>query len=637
MVKIRVFDTEGVGLNYKTEKLHNFCYTEDGENFSYTTSYDEMKQWLAEPNVLWVGHFAIGHDMPALNTILGTDLTYQKFWDSMYMSWALFPDRPKHGLEYLGVEHGVAKVKVEEHQWEEGNPELMRKRVIEDVKINWLEFVKQKKRLLEIYGADDLNEEIFRYVRYIGFKGDCLRQQELNPLKIDREKAQKHYDELLTIVEEKKEALSKAMPKVPIMNYHNKPKKPYKADGSLSALGERWYDTLKRLGLPDDTVGPVGEVVGYEDGNPQSDPQLKEYLFSLGWQPCTYKFLRDKVSGDEKKIPQVRYFSQNDPRKGELTESIKALVEKEPALEHLDGLTVAKHRLSIFKAFLDYSDEDGYCAATAGGFTNTLRLQHRNPFVNLPKADGEVPWGVEIRGCIIAPEGYEMCGSDVVSLEATTKRHYMYPYDPEYAEAMGVEGFDEHLDLAKYDGKLTQEEIDEKGKSDPTIKHIRKQYKATNYSAVYGIGSPKLARELFTTKVKAQGLLDAYWKRNWSVKKVAEDQYVKMLKDGTMWIKNPVSGFYYSLRYEKDRFSTLNQGTGVFIFDSWLMRCRRMGVVVPFQYHDELMTLRKIDTQTREDVEGKLHKAMSEVNESLKLNVNVRVDVQWGNDYASVH
>lgn len=169
------------------------------------------------------------------------------------------------------------------------------------------------------------------------------------------------------------------------------------------------------------------------------------------------------------------------------------------------------------------------------------------------------------------------------------------------------------------------------------VKHARKQYKATNYSAVYGIGSPKLARELFTTKGKAQGLLDAYWKRNWSVKKVAEDQYVKTLKDGTMWLKNPISGFYYSLRYEKDRFSTLNQGTGVFIFDSWLMRCRRMGVVVPFQYHDELMTLRKIDTQTREDVEGKLHKAMSEVNESLKLNVNVRVDVQWGNDYASVH
>ena len=460
MVKIRVFDTEGVGLNYKTEKLHNFCYTEDGENFAYTTSYDEMKQWLAEPNVLWVGHFAIGHDMPALNTILGTDLTYQKFWDSMYMSWALFPDRPKHGLEYLGVEHGVAKVKVEKHQWEEGDPELMRERVEQDVLINWKEFKKQEKRLLEIYGADSLNEEIFRYVRYLGFKGDCLREQEKFPLKIDREKALKHYKELEAIVEEKKEALSKAMPQIPIMNYYNKPKKPHKADGSLSALGVKWFDTLKRLGLPEDSVGPVGEVVGYEDGNPQSDPQMKDWLFSLGWSPCTYKFVRDKKTGEEKQIPQVRYFSQNDPRKGELVDSVRRLAKKEPAVELLDGLTVAKHRMSIFKAFLDNSDEDGNVVSSAGGFTNTLRLKHRLPIVNLPKAVSNIPWGEEIRGCIIPQEGMKFVGSDVSSLEDMTKRHLIYELDSGFVESMNQPGYDPHCSIAIEAGKMTEDEYE---------------------------------------------------------------------------------------------------------------------------------------------------------------------------------
>ena len=178
---------------------------------------------------------------------------------------------------------------------------------------------------------------------------------------------------------------------------------------------------------------------------------------------------------------------------------------------------------------------------------------------------------------------------------------------------------------------------DEQKKIYEKVKHARKQYKATNYSAVYGIGGPKLARELFTTKGKAQGLLDAYWKRNWSVKKVAEDQYVKTLKDGTMWLKNPVSGFYYSLRYDKDRFSTLNQGTGVFIFDSWLMRVRRKGLIIPFQYHDELMTFRKIAQETREEIEEKLDSAMEEVNKSLSLNVQVKVDCQWGLNYSECH
>ena len=315
----------------------------------------------------------------------------------------------------------------------------------------------QQKSILETT-VSKISSDALRLIRYLSWKMDCLREQEVNPLKIDREKAQKYFDELSSIVETKREELKQAMPKVPIIQYYNKPKVCYKKDGSLSSLGEKWFQTLHRLGQPRESVGPVSEVVSYEDGNPNSDLQIKDFLFSLGWQPCTYKFVRNKETGEEKQIPQVRYFSQNDPRKGELTDSVKVLIEKEPSLQALDGLTVAKHRQAIFKAFLDMSDEEGYCAATAGGLTNTLRLQHRNPFVNMPKADGEVAWGKEIRGCIIAPEGYEMCGSDVVSLEATTKRHFMFPHDPEYADAMGQEGFDEHLNLAVYDSSITEDE-----------------------------------------------------------------------------------------------------------------------------------------------------------------------------------
>jgi hypothetical protein len=36
----------------------------------------------------------------------------------------------------------------------------------------------------------------------------------------------------------------------------------------------------------------------------------------------------------------------------------------------------------------------------------------------------------------------------------------------------------------------------------------------------------------------------------------------------TMWLYNPVSKFWYSAIY-KDIFSTLNQGTGVYCFDTW--------------------------------------------------------------------
>jgi len=59
---------------------------------------------------------------------------------------------------------------------------------------------------------------------------------------------------------------------------------------------------------------------------------------------------------------------------------------------------------------------------------------------------------------LIAPEGYKVVGSDMASLESTTKRHYMQPYDPDYVEEMSQEGFDEHVNLAAFAGVITKDE-----------------------------------------------------------------------------------------------------------------------------------------------------------------------------------
>lgn len=53
--------------------------------------------------------------------------------------------------------------------------------------------------------------------------------------------------------------------------------------------------------------------------------------------------------------------------------------------------------------------------------------------------------------------------------------------------------------------------------------------------------------------------------------------------------------------------------------------------------HDELMTFRKIAQETREEIEDKLNSAMEEVNKSLSLNVQVKVDCQWGRNYSECH
>ena len=100
-----------------------------------------------------------------------------------------------------------------------------------------------------------------------------------------------------------------------------------------------------------------------------------------------------------------------------------------------------------------------------------------------------------------------------------------------------------------------------------------------------------------------------------------------------MWLKNPVSGLYYSLRYDKDKWSTTAQSSGVYCFDQWVFFARKLGVQITFQAHDEVVVVTK-------DVEGdslKLKKAIEMTNDKLQLNVPLGIDLQVGKTYGDVH
>jgi hypothetical protein len=472
------------------------------------------------------------------------------------------------------------------------------------------------------------NPNLSRFLKYLDFKIKCIKHQQDNPIRLDMDLAVKCRDELLKMQEEKVEQLKEVMPKVPVIKKKTRPKITHKKDGTLSAHGDKWFRLLREHKKPMSFDGVVEVVDDYKEPNPNSTDQVKAWLYGLGWKPCTYKFLRDKTTGDERQIEQIR-------KDGELTPSVLRLKDKTPEVEILEGLTIIQHRLGIFQGFIDCAiKKDGkyYLRAEIGGLTNTLRFKHKKPLVNLPGVDK--PWGKEVRGCLIAEDDGEVfIGADMTSLEDTTKRHYMKPLDPDYVEEMSQPGYDPHLALALFQGEITQEQYDNYDKDkDHEVTTIRKAYKAVNYSAVYGVGAPKLARELGISKARAQELLDAYWKKNWSVRKVAAQQYTKEV-GGYTWLKNPVSGFYHELRYDKDRFSTLNQSTGVYIFDSWLARAAQQGYWGSQQYHDETGSSVGDLSKTVEA----LKYGISKLNEDLNLNVNFGIDIKHGRDYAEVH
>lgn len=164
---------------------------------------------------------------------------------------------------------------------------------------------------------------------------------------------------------------------------------------------------------------------------------------------------------------------------------------------------------------------------------------------------------------------------------------------------------------------------------------VRDQAKTTNYSALYGVGAKKLARELGISVSDAAKLLEAFWEVNWAVRATAKEQYLKTLKDGSVWLKNPVSGFYYNLRYEKDIWSTLNQGTGVYGFDTWIAYSQSLGVDIVLQMHDEVVV--ECDEDKVEEAKEILMKAITKTNEKLKLNVPLDIDIQVGHNYAEIH
>ena len=613
-----VFDIETDGLLDQLTKIHVLAYSYDGKEVFHTADYDVMRDFFEEQKVL-IGHNIIRFDIPAVEKVLGIKIE-AKLVDTLALSWYLNFDRPRHGLEGYGEDYGVPKPVIKD--WDSLTYEEYAHRCSEDVKINSRLWRDLDLKLNKLYQD---SEEKMRFIQYLSFKLDCAREQEALGWKLDVTRTQEAYDEILKLKDEKEEQLADAMPRRILTAVRTKPKVMHKKDGSLSAHGERWNALCAENKMPT-SADQITVVTGDERANPNSNDQVKDWLYSLGWQPKTWKFLRDKKTGEERKIEQVR-------KDGELCESVRILADVDPAVSVLDGLTVLTHRAGILKSFLESVSEDGYLKAEVAGFTNTLRFRHAKPLVNLPSVDK--PYGDIIRGVLTCPDGYTLCGADMTSLEDTTKRHYMKPIDPEYVEEMSRDGFDPHLDLAKFAGQVTQQEIDDynAGKR-PDIKALRKAYKVVNYSATYGVGAPKLARETGMTQADAKKLLDAFWKRNHAIEKVAAGLRVRELF-GTMWLQNPVSKFWYQLRSDKDRFSTLNQGTGVFCFDSWVAMCRKNGVKTIGQFHDEIIAL--VEKGQEDDVKYVMESAVAKLNGKINLNVPLGTDVQFGNTYADIH
>ena len=167
------------------------------------------------------------------------------------------------------------------------------------------------------------------------------------------------------------------------------------------------------------------------------------------------------------------------------------------------------------------------------------------------------------------------------------------------------------------------------------LKSMRKGAKVVNYSSLYGVGAKTLSRQSSMSLDKSSRLLEAFWELNKAILVISKETKVKKTRDGQKWVYNPVSGFWYSLRHDKDIWSTINQSTGVYCFDTWLGYCVKGGLKAIGQFHDESIFLVKKGDEP--ETVRVIEESMRKTNEKLKLNVTLSTSPEFGDNYSEIH
>lgn len=625
-----VFDIETDGLLDEVTTFHCavFQNVETNQFRGFRRGQEkELETFLSDQKVL-IAHNGIQYDKQALNK-LGVRCT-NRVIDTLAISWYLELDRPKHGLESYGEQFGIKKPEI--NDWDNLTLDTYINRCTEDVKINRKLWDHQIRELMAIYRDKNKLDE---FLMYLEFKMQMLCLQERNRWKMDVEGAEKLLNELEELSGKKAHELSQVMPDVPVFKTKKRPAKPFKKNGALSSAGIKWKDFCEEHNIDFNSDEGHKYIAGTKPPQPHYVPEVKEWLFSLGWKPETFQFKRNKETGEVKQIPQVTVKFSG----GQICPSIERLANEVPEVQALVGYSMINHRKGFVRGMLNAVSDDGYLTASSQGFTNTLRMKHSAPLCNIPSL--RASYGEEIRSLLTCGEDEMLLGSDLSSLESRCAHHYQMPIDPDYVKEQMSDDYDPHLNVAEAAGLLTPDQVRSHKDGSEDHSKMRAIGKNANYALQYSCGVKTLSRTCNVDGDTARRVYDAYHGLNWSIEKIAKSTKVKTVM-GKKWQQNPVNGFWYFLKVDKDRFSTLCQGTGAYVFDVWCMNIKdisteRYGKCAKFigAYHDEVI-LRLYEG--KEDKMRKLVKdAMYQTNEKLGMLREMDCDIQFGTMYSQIH
>lgn len=460
-----------------------------------------------------------------------------KIVDLYVLSQFLSPDRPRHSLASWGEE--LHNSKIDFHDFSKYSEE-MRIYCEQDVALTIDVYNHLRKVAGHMYGQMSKAGASFSSASKALHKDYYLYSaQAYTGILFDKLAADKLIAEIDVEMDEiEREVLPQLPPrklKEGEKKLYTMPQKPYRKDGTLSAIMEKWiekHEGVQRENGKWEFYGKEYDIVGgqlldiqlpmeIKDGD-----DIKEWFMQRSWKPSMWNFKRDergKPMRDAK--GEVITTSPKIQEGGKICPNLLKLDGELP--KRIVRFLSLRNRKSVVTGWLNNwrLEFDGRLSAEISGYTPTFRVKH-SCITNLPKASPEVVKGYEMRSLFIVDKGMKYVSADAAALENRTVADYTFKHDNgKFADL--VLNRDSHSYNATIffpkETAMFDIESPDFDKDDPKFKPWRNKAKTGGYSLAYGASVKRFTKSLDLTEQAGKVAYENYWNANEGLKKFKEE------------------------------------------------------------------------------------------------------------------
>jgi hypothetical protein len=515
-------------------------------------------------------------------------------------------------------------------------------------------------------------DELLDYPPYIAFQLDSwlMSMQSLTGIGFNQDGARELVASVTVEMDAIASEIEPQLPPKPLNKGELKewtlPAKPFKKDGSLSASMEAWLSKRGAMVEGGEVLldgeryplvgGGLTKTTGRMTLANQDD--LKNWLVGSGWLPTLWNVKKD-----------ARGKPERDER-GQMIRTTPKMQENGrlcPNLEEMGGDLIRpvvrwlslRNRRSVVEGWLanERLAFDGRLGAGASGVTPTFRKKH-STVVNLPKADGKVILGVEMRSLFRAQRpGYVLVGYDASGLEARVEGHYTKPYPGGEAYAHDLLEGDIHLRTAEviFRGKLEPlMGLPDYGKNHLDVKDLRNKAKTVKYAVTYGASPTKLAATLGEPSSRGEEIYNGFWEAAAPLAHLRDRLTQHWETNNKRWIRG-LDGRRIMTRHKHALINSLFQSAGAIVFAyAGLIMSRWLGGLTAVdeygnlcysykshrvyrvaEMHDEAVL--EVPEHLAEEIKQMGERSLEAAGRHLKMRVPIIGDGAIGPTWASVH